>query len=152
MKYLIPAILALTIVSCDKDEKKEPTNTEHISSQQWIYQDAGVDNNGDGNIDLSFSAGILPACVIDNKATFSNNGTGIADEGATKCDAGDPQTSNFNWSFTSNETRINVSDNGLFSIGGQFDVLTLNANELKLKKDTTVAPFGAVAVVVRMKH
>ncbi len=152
MKYLIPAILAITIVSCDKDKDKEPTKTEHISSQEWKYHDAGVDNNGDGSIDLSLSGVVLQTCVTDNEASFNANGTGVADEGATKCDAGDPQTTNFSWSFTNNESKINISQNGLFGISGQFDILALDASQFSLKKDTTIVPFGAVALVVKLKH
>jgi hypothetical protein len=152
MKYLLTAILAITILSCDKDKNDEPSKTDQISSAKWKYDDAGVDNNGDGTIDVSFSAGILPACVTDNEVSFSANGTGIADEGATKCDVSDPQTTNFSWNFTNNENSINISDNGLFGISGQFGLLDLDAAQFKLKKDTTIAPFGAVSLVVKLKH
>ena len=51
----------------------------------------------------------LKACYKDNIVTFMLRGTGTADEGATKCNPGDPQTAAFTWSFQTSETVLFVS-------------------------------------------
>ncbi|MGZ5286235.1 MAG: hypothetical protein ACXWB9_03575 [Flavisolibacter sp.] len=153
MKYPISILLAFFLISCDKEENDPPapTNTDHISSSQWQYENGGVDGDKNGTIDLNLSTVGIPDCVLDNKATFNANGSGVADEGATKCDAAHPQTTAFNWNFSNNETTLNIAGSGLFGIGGQFTVTELNANRLSLRKDTTMMG-QSVWMVVQFKH
>ncbi len=154
MKYQILILLGLVMFSsCDKDDPAPapPTKTEHISSAQWQYENGGIDGDKNGTIDLTLTAIGIPSCALDNKATFNANGSGIADEGATKCDPSHPQTAAFNWSFSNNESTLNVAGSGLFGIGGQFTITELNATRLALRKDTTVQG-NSVWMVVQLKH
>lgn len=57
--------------------------------------------------------------------TFKTNGTAEGDEGATKCDVLDDQTFTLPWSFTSNETKINID-------GDEYNLLELTATTLKI--------------------
>lgn len=52
---------------------------------------------------------LIQDCQKDNIITFTSNGNGTIAEGATKCNAGDPDTVPFTWSFQNNETILNIS-------------------------------------------
>lgn len=152
MKLLFATlILSSLILSCDKEENDppQPTKTEHISSAQWQYDNGGVDGDKNGTIDINFSM-VVPSCLLDNKASFNTNGTGVADEGAVVCQ-GATQTTAFNWSFADNESKLNLTGSGLFGVSGQFDIVTLNNTTLSLRKDTTMQG-NAVWLLVNLKH
>ena len=55
----------------------------------------------------------LPACTKDDLTKFNSDGTVNFDEGATKCDSGDPQTTYGTWSFNSDQTVLSVTSEGL---------------------------------------
>jgi hypothetical protein len=154
MKYLIFAVvLSFVVVACDKNESNDPSKTDLLISGAWKFNDAGLDIDNNGAIDIAFGAGTLPSCVVDNQGTFNANGTGVNDEGATKCNITDPQTTTFNWSFQSNETMLTISGASVFGITGQFKVLELTSAKLSLSKDTSVAAFpGSIGLIVNLKH
>lgn len=155
MKYILPALLfCVVIFSCKKDEDDPPppTNTQMLTTGSWKFQSGGFDVDMNGTIDLDFASGILPACVLDNTATFSTNGTGVADEGATKCDAGDPQTVPFTWAFTSNETKVNFTGSGLFGVSGEFSMLELSDVKLTFSKDTSIGLPTTSRLVINLQH
>jgi hypothetical protein len=151
MKRPAAFVLCLLLFACKKDETKEPTKTELMTSAKWKYDNGGVDTNHDGTIDINFSAGILPACALDNEGTFSSNGTGVADEGASKCTVNAPQTAPFTWTFNSNETAITLAGAGLFGISGQFNIIALTSTQFSLSKDTSYMSIP-VTMIVHLKH
>jgi len=145
-------LFVVMITACsEKENTPETSNTDLITAGEWKYENAGMDANRDGNIDLSISAQLQP-CQTDNTLTFSSNGTGMISEGATKCDPNAPQTSPITWSFANNEGTLNLSGGGIIGVSGQFKIVTLDRTTLKLSKDTTVSPFGQIALVVHLKH
>lgn len=159
MKYrLLLPILCLLIISCDKDEDEPqgPTKTELLTASAWKYESGGADQNGDGTIDYTFEQlGVIPACRLDNTGTFNANGTGVTNEGATKCSGTDPQTADFTWSFRNNESALFVTGSGFFGVSGEFQVKTLNSTTLTVTKDTVVNFMSipmAVTVIANMKH
>ena len=112
-KYLFPfaASLFLTAVilsSCKKDVETPKTKTELISQGSWKFKSATVGG----------TAYSIPACQQDNIYTFLAGGTGSMDEGATKCNVGDPSPVLFTWTFKLSETNI------FFSVLLQFHILT----------------------------
>ena len=121
-----------------------------ITGLSWKHDNSGIDTDKNGTIDLQPPSGILLSCVIDNSITFNANGSGTVDEGATKCNATDPQTSPFTWSFASGETALNINS-GSAGINGQFKILELSNTKLSISKDTTLN-FFSVALVVNFKH
>jgi hypothetical protein len=76
---------------------------------------------------------LINACIKDNIITFSSNGSGTTDEGPTKCNAGDPQTQNFTWNFTTNETVLNVNAAIFAGQSGNFTILALTETSLALE-------------------
>ena len=155
MKYVaLTIMIGFCFLSCKKDssENNGPTKTELLTSSAWKYESGGADVDKNGSIDLSLEAiGTIPPCILDNSATFNADGTGINDEGATKCDPSLPQTTSFNWSFANNETALNISGNGFAGISGQFKITTLSTTRLTIAKDTTVNSIPAT-LIVNLKH
>lgn len=154
MKPLFFALFALSVVSlsCDKNDNDSngENKTEIIAQGSWKYDNAGIDQDKNGTIDLPLPAGTIPACATDNTVTFSTNGTGIVDEGSTKCNTGDPQTFPFTWSFANNETTLNIGGGNVLGASGQFKIVELSATKLTLSKDTVIVI--PVAIVVSLKH
>jgi len=156
MKYSFLTCLSfcLCLLSCDKGDSKssEPTKTELITKSAWKYDNAGIDLDKNGVIDIPPPAGTLEACATDNFLTLTANGQGTVDEGPTKCDAGFPQSAPVTWTFSSSETVLNLGGGGVLGINGQFKILELSDIKLSLSKDTTIPFFGPVALIPNIKH
>lgn len=153
--FLCLMIFSLYFISCKKpDPVAPPTKTDHISASSWTYENAGIDNDRNGTIDVPISTlapGLVPTCRIDNSLVFKKDNSGTADEGATKCNAADPQTTAFNWSFADNETNLNISNNVFALLNGKSKIVTLNETNFTLSRDTVVFAMN-VALVVTLKH
>jgi lipocalin-like protein len=128
------------ITGCGKDKTPAAkTNTELISQSTWKFSAATV-----GGSDVS---GFIQTCQKDNILVFAAAGTGTLDEGATKCNAGDPQTRPFTWNFMTNETVLHVST-VLFTGGSSdFTLVTLNETQLVVSQNVTISGTSQNAVV-----
>ena len=117
----------------------DASKTYYISQSTWRFSGATV-----GGADVS---GFLQACQKDNILTFAAAGTGTLNEGATKCNAGDPQSTPFTWAFQSGETQLFISAT-LFTGGNStFTLVTLTATQLVLSQVITVGGTPQTAVV-----
>jgi hypothetical protein len=151
MKYLaLTFCFSIIMLSCKKDSSTSATKTDLITKAAWKYQDAGADIDKNGTIDLSISSQ-LQECEKDNTLTLKADGTGTLDEGATKCDPSDPQSSNVSWSFSNNETLLNFTGAGILGISGQFKILSLTETALSFSKDTTLNG-TAISLLIQLKH
>ena len=141
-------------IACDKgeDSKSGATKTDLITKAAWKYEHAALDINKDGQIDTDLPAGYVTACEKDNTLTFKKDGTGVADEGPTKCDQGDPQTTTFNWTFENGEQFLVFEQSIFTNIDGIVKILTLNDTKLELMKEVAIGPGQNVNVIVRFKH
>jgi hypothetical protein len=127
--------IALTLAfgvffSCKKSETvvTPKSKTEYLagtSSKSWKNTKA-IAANGGLTIDLVNSQ---PTCVVDNILTFSLTKTYEIREGATKCNAADPDlVLKANWGFNPDETKFTVDK---FSFQGrQFDNVSFDIVEL----------------------
>lgn len=151
--YFLPILFLAT--SCDKDDDDNTpagkTKTQTLTQASWKFETAGIDVNKDGTIDTDLSSQIN-ACYKDNTLKFETNGSGTADEGATKCTSGASQTTTFNWVFASNETQLNITGNAVLGYGGQYKIVTLSDTKLSLSKDTTLPIIGASTLVANFNH
>jgi len=148
------ALVSTVFICCQKDSDPTPattTNTDYLTASAWVYESAGIDQNKDGTIDASFPPGTVQDCQLDNVLTFKKDGSATSDAGATKCNASDPQTTQFNWSFADNDKSLVISNNVFTSLNGKLKVLTLDKTKLSLSKDTTIFSIP-LAIVVNMKH
>lgn len=142
---LFTALCFSTLVysSCDKTDEAAPTYTDHITKSSWKF-----DKAMSGGSDVS---GFLNACYKDNVMTFLGNGNGSLDEGATKCNAGDPQTTNFTWNFSSDESTLNVTGGIFAGQSGSFMVIILNDTQMILQGSIS-SPTGSVTGQIYFKH
>lgn len=152
---LILALSSAALFGCEKDDddnNQQSEKTTFLVQSAWRFDNAGIDVDRNGTIETALPAGSLESCFTDNTITFSANGNGMVDEGPTKCDAADPQTTPFTWSFAANETAMNISGDVVAGIeGGQFKIIALTSTKLSLSKDTSI--LGApVALIAEFKH
>ena len=128
--------------SCNKKDDTTPappTKTQLITSATWRFSSATV-----GGTDVS---AFLQTCQKDNILSFVNTGTGTLDEGATKCNAGDAQSTPFTWSFQSGETQLFISAT-LFTGGSStFTLVSLTSTQLVVSQNITVSGTSQNAVV-----
>lgn len=164
MKNFSSALLAiafasLAVTSCNKKSDPEPTaatKADMMASSSWTYQDGGIDQNRDGAVDANSSFSVLlptlvPSCRTDNTLSFKKDNTGTVDEGATKCNAADAQTTSFNWSFADNETAINISNNVFALMNGKSKIYTLTSTSFSLTRDTVLGG-TTYPIIVILKH
>ncbi len=101
----ILSFMLLTVqIACKKSSSNSTppkTNTQLLTQASWKFQSASISGS-----DITSS---LPTCQKDNTMKFNTDGSGVLDEGATKCNSSDPQTTNYTWSFQSSETIIHAS-------------------------------------------
>ena len=134
MKQIISKIFTAIIfsgilVSCKKGSSgiNISGNTKLLTQQEWKISKEEEKVNSDPYID-HFPT--VPACTRDDKYGFRTDGTYELNEGATKCNASDPQVIyNGTWQFTQNETKIKIDgnestieqlDNTTFIISGSY--------------------------------
>lgn len=145
LSLLIVLIAAgfLLFTSCNKkDNPPSKTKTQLITQSTWKVKSATV--NG--------SPYTLQACQQDNIYTFVSTGSGSTDEGATKCNSGDPQTTSFTWSFQNNETAILFSS-PLFTGGtNMVDLVSLSETELVILISISPGPGPTFIVKVTFQH
>lgn len=106
-KALIFVFLGSSLIfsSCKKDS--DPTKKEMIVGKNWVVTAFTVDpaypiigNNLYNQI---------AACTKDDITKFAADGKATFDEGASKCQVTDPQTTTGSWAFNTNETVLSVT-------------------------------------------
>lgn len=137
--FSILTCLAL-FTACKKDDKKTTSTTFttiadkkwQLSAQTYVYMGTSFDG---------YSA--LATCQKDNLWTMKSDKTNEIDEGDSKCNASDPQTSVMGtWELRSGDKELYVK--GLTSGASvgvtelTFSILEASATTLKLQYTTTV--------------
>jgi hypothetical protein len=119
-----------------------------VAQSSWKVQTVGLDADKNGTVDLDVTSNIQ-ACDLDDTYTFKSDGTGATDEGLTKCNTTDPQSTSFSWSFKNNETVMSGNLNSFFS--GDANISTLNDTNFVLWKDSTYMS-SPVRIYLTLKH
>lgn len=141
-KVLIAALMlsGFAIVSCDKDDDNDDpvTAVDLITNGTWTIDTIGFDSDKNNTIDSPVPGG-LKACELDNTLTFKQNDTtttktGVFDEGALKCDSGDPQSIDFGWELKNGDSTINFSGNLPGELKGDVNIITLTNTQMILSK------------------
>jgi hypothetical protein len=101
--------LLFTFASCEKTDTEDPgdsgSTTGNITDGAWV---------------LTYSVGTTPAgtyddfanmdaCDKDDKYMFNKDGTWVVDEGGSKCDPADPQSTSGTYSIENN-TELTIYD------------------------------------------
>jgi len=138
--YLLGFALPL-LLACKKEENNSPpkTKTQLLTQSSWRFSSATA--NG------SDASGYLQACQKDNIYTFAAAGTGSMDEGPTRCNMSDPQSTPFTWNFASNETVLHISTQ-LFS-GTSNDMMIEALTETQLIVTFPYTPPVGPSVMIR---
>jgi hypothetical protein len=128
--------------SCNKSTDPPPapkTKTQLLAQGTWKFKSATASGT-----DISSS---LQTCQKDNVLTFTTAGTGTVDEGLTKCNVADPQTSPLTWNFASNETILHVSTTLFSGTGNDFTLISLTETELVVSIGYA-PPVGPILLIV----
>lgn len=136
--FALLVLTSLFFISCSNDDDNSSTNTtptnttpatktELITAKPWKYSAWTVnppvkDNNGN---DVSDVLANRPACSQDDLLIFNKNGNVSFDEGPTKCDNTDPQSTQGAWVFTSGEAKMNMANR-------VYNISTLTETEMVL--------------------
>ncbi len=107
VKHLvIPMILLMaSLVACKKEAAVSTDNSVLLTTGLW--KRTGETTGGKD----TFTA--LGACDKDNTYLFATDGKVTFDEGATKCDAIDPQTTTGTWAFVgTDKTKMILTESG----------------------------------------
>jgi hypothetical protein len=140
---LLSSIILFAACKKDSDNNNQKTNTDLLVQGSWKFDNAMV-----GGSDVS---SLIQGCQKDNTITFAAAGTGTLDEGATKCNSGDPQSNPFTWNFATNETVLHVSASLFTGGSSDFNIVTLNDTQLVLSQNIDIAGTSQNAIVT-FKH
>jgi hypothetical protein len=105
--YLFLAAAGLaSLNSCKKDDTTTPapSKTELLTAKSWKVTDVKVSGQS------IYGTALFPACTKDDLVKFSTNKVVTFDEGTLKCDPTSPQSRPGSWEFTTNETKLKVTD------------------------------------------
>jgi len=113
--------LAAMFTGCSKDsETVKPTdNAGLLKAKQWTITSFIVKEGNDPEENVYSS---LDACFKDNVYKFQTNSKFVYEEGATRCDSGDPQTLEGNWVLTNGDKNLTYTAYNLAS--GEADVVS----------------------------
>ena len=105
------AIATVTFSGCKKD--KDDSNTDKLTDKNWKVTALTVDpplNVGGTLVSNVYSQ--IPACNQNDLTIFKDNGSVTFDEGVTKCDPADPQSTQGTWTWNTNETILSITNDG----------------------------------------
>lgn len=128
-RALLFALAALPLfVACKKDDPK--TKTELLTDKNWQLKAATSDPGFPvGGTTVTDYYGQLSACSKDDIDRYEKPNVYKSDEGTNRC-ANSPQTTVGTWVFSSDESKITVTD---ASGSTTADILELTDNTMKLK-------------------
>ena len=136
------ALFAMT--SCDKEDTPPKSKTVLLTQASWKYKSATI-----GGADAS---AFIQACQKDNILVFAAAGTGNVNEGASKCNAGDPDTIPFTWIFNSGETIVEVSVALIAGGSTSMTIRSLTETELVLSIYYTPLVGPSQEMIVTFQH
>ena len=153
--FLAALFLLIIWTACHKSNSSSNTNTNTPSARTvlltkaaWKFDTAGADLNKDGTIEQGDNT--LQPCFKDNTYLFNTDSTGIADNGALKCNPSDPQTFPFTWNFSNAGDSV-IKSNADPILANGINIFSITDTKIVLYKDTSV--FGQnFWYVISLKH
>jgi hypothetical protein len=147
VRILVMASLFSFLVGCEKDSNNPALKTEAQligSGMAWKFSKATA-----SGVDVS---GFVDACLKDNLITLfdvSPTKNGIMNEGATRCNASDPQQVDFTWTYDSSTKLLTIfSASGVNILPGGsnvFTVVSVSSTLMALSQNVTF--MGATQMV-----
>lgn len=142
MKNALFTLTSLMILfsACKKSDSGSSGNRSILTSGRWRITSsiAVIEYPSPIGTQTADVLSTLPTCQRDNLYIFNGDGTATADEGATKCNSGDPQQKSAgNWSLLNNDTQIRTYDNNS-GVDIAADILTLDNSILTVRYITSI--------------
>jgi len=135
-RSLLLLSISFLMSRCSNDDETPKTPADLLLGSWNLTGDTyspGYDFLGNGQL-VTDAFPLYEACEKDNIYTFNASNVGDLNEGPTKCDPADPQSTPFTYLLKTNNTVLNISINILGGTFGQdFDILQLDNSTLKLK-------------------
>jgi hypothetical protein len=97
--------------SCEKKSDETKSTTEYLTAGNWKVTGMTVDPGFEfsGIIITDIYKNLMEDCTKDDLIKFNIDGTVTDDEGATKCDPDDPQTTDDGtWTLTNDDKTITI--------------------------------------------
>jgi Lipocalin-like domain len=130
-RIVILIVFSFLLMQCKKKDETPPKTPAELIVGSWVLTantySPGYDFFGNGQL-VTDAFPLYDACQKDDITTFKTNSEGEFNEGATKCDPGDPQSVPFLWTLTNNNTNLNISAVADFTIV-QLDNTTLKISD-----------------------
>lgn len=125
---LMAATTTLLFDGCKKKDD-DPTKTELLTNGTWrqtaFTSDPAISING---VLVTNVFNQFPACQKDDLTKFLTTGIVNFDEGLSKCNVNDPQTTTGTWAFNSTQTVVSITENGTVS---SYNIESLGESTLK---------------------
>lgn len=114
------AACSIALSSCKKDDEADFL----VDASCW----KAVKSEYKDPVTGQFTEDPIDACDADDCLIFKKDGKSVYEEGATKCDANDPQTTEGTWTLSDDKKTLTLSDpnNGTFA----FTVVELTKTKL----------------------
>lgn len=119
--------MGLLFTACKKDEATTKTPSEILSA---VVKWKNTKDESKATAATTWDVNAIDACSADDFVTYATGGAYTFNEGATKCDPADPQTTTGTWSISADGKILTVSDSG-FAIA--FDVKELTETQMVLQ-------------------
>ncbi len=136
MKKLLFGFAALTLIfsSCKKDDSGSGSGTRAtLTTGMWkmTASSAVVEYPAPIGTQAVDVYSVIRSCEQDNLYRFNEDGTITSDEGATKCDASDPQQKSAGtWTLNGDQTKLTMTASGQNITA---DITTINSSTLVVK-------------------
>lgn len=128
MKFIIKSLAlllafgALTTTACKKDDDKSRSDIL-VDEATWVQVKSEEQDPTTG----AWSEVTIEDCSKDDTYTFKADKSLVFDEGATKCNDADPQSSTGTWAFSADETTLTLTIDGF---GLAFVVESFSADKM----------------------
>ena len=142
--YLLAAAVGLTTLGCSKKEEA-PSKTELLTNKNWIETAATVSPGipvvtATGTTTVTDLHAQQKPCDLDDFIRFETPNVYKSDEGASKCNTADPQTTTGTWVYNGDQTIITITSAG--GTPSSANVTELTDSSLKVSVSRTDATSG----------
>jgi len=116
-------VLMFFYTSCKKDENNntQSQREQMLTAHTWKYNMLAIDNDANNQADLNLNFLNLFPCRQDDEIVFYSNKSMRVNDGASACQASDPQIAIGNWTFLQNDSILQVGTTAYHIIYFQSD-------------------------------
>lgn len=137
----------LAVVSCKKDDEK--TTTELMThSDGWIIVAATVSPpivDPTTGTSISDFYAFMDDCDKDDVMYLKTDGTYIQDEGSTKCDPSDPQTTTGTWSLSADGKTMTIDSD-------TYTLISVSKSEMKVSTQLDLGTGTTYTITMTLEH